>query len=474
MRTILKKKFSIKSLLANYDSYKETSLLNRRFKHKEIIPLIKKLQEHSMFTIAKAGESLEGREIFLVSTGKGKTKILLWSQMHGDESTATMAMFDIFNFFLADDNFNNLRKEILEKTTLFFIPMLNPDGAEKFKRQNASEIDINRDAKKLLFPESQILESVYRKIKPKFAFNLHDQNSNYTVGITGKPAVLSFLAPPFDYYNSLNNARKLSIQVIIDIYNKVSKIIPNQIARYNDEYEPRAFGDNFVKRGTSSILIESGGKRDELTKQEIRKLNFATLLIGFHSIASNSYRNLAIIKYKEILENKELMFDVLLKNITIETNGKEYKIDIGINYEEYSTEDYESSFYVGKIKDIGDLSIYGAYDTFDCTDMYLNQGKTYQKKFKSFEKIKKLDFKKLYSDGFVSVILNSEWINEKYTSLPINILRNEKSVCYEISVENNANFVLINNNKVEQVVINGFVHSLKSKNNSILNGAIFN
>src|SRR4030042_5757810 len=268
MRTILKKNFSIKSLLANYDSYKETSLLNRRFKHKEIIPLIKKLQEHSMFTIAKAGESLEGREIFLVSTGKGKTKILLWSQMHGDEPTATMAMFDIFNFFLADDNFNNLRKEILEKTTLFFIPMLNPDGAEKFKRQNASEIDINRDAKKLLFPESQILESVYQKIKKKFAFNLHDQNSNYTVGIKGKPAVLSFLAPPFDYYNSLNNARKLSIQVIIDIYNKVSKIIPNQIARYNDEYEPRAFGENFAKRERGPILFKSGGNGDELQKKE--------------------------------------------------------------------------------------------------------------------------------------------------------------------------------------------------------------
>ena len=32
-----------------------------------------------------------------------------------------------------------------------------------------------------------------------------------------------------------------------------------QVGRYNDEFEPRAFGDNMQKWGTSTILIETGG-----------------------------------------------------------------------------------------------------------------------------------------------------------------------------------------------------------------------
>jgi hypothetical protein len=33
-----------------------------------------------------------------VTHGHGPTTVLLWSQMHGDESTATMALADIFAF----------------------------------------------------------------------------------------------------------------------------------------------------------------------------------------------------------------------------------------------------------------------------------------------------------------------------------------------------------------------------------------
>ncbi|MFK7979400.1 MAG: hypothetical protein AB8G86_05435 [Saprospiraceae bacterium] len=81
---------------------------HRRFKHQDIIPLIERLA--APFIVSKARKSMEGRAIYQVKIGTGTTKVLLWSQMHGDEPTATMAMMDIFNFFTKDDELAPLRQ----------------------------------------------------------------------------------------------------------------------------------------------------------------------------------------------------------------------------------------------------------------------------------------------------------------------------------------------------------------------------
>ena len=73
--------------------------------------------------------------------------------MHGDEPTATMALFDVFNFFQANDGLDEVKKSILENLTIFFMPMVNPDGAEIYQRRNDYEIDINRDVMRQQTPE---------------------------------------------------------------------------------------------------------------------------------------------------------------------------------------------------------------------------------------------------------------------------------------------------------------------------------
>ena len=65
--------------------------------------------------------------------------------MHGDEPTATQAIFDIFNFLQSED-FQDEKDAMLSNLTVHFLPMLNPDGAERFQRRNLLGIDINRDA----------------------------------------------------------------------------------------------------------------------------------------------------------------------------------------------------------------------------------------------------------------------------------------------------------------------------------------
>ncbi|NIQ56614.1 MAG: peptidase M14, partial [Gemmatimonadetes bacterium] len=47
---------------------------------------------------------MEGRPIYAVRFGHGPMRVLLWSQMHGDEPTATMAIADIFTFLAASSD----------------------------------------------------------------------------------------------------------------------------------------------------------------------------------------------------------------------------------------------------------------------------------------------------------------------------------------------------------------------------------
>ncbi len=44
--------------------------------------------------------------------------------------------------------------------------MLNPDGAEKWTRTNANDVDLNRDSQNLTQPESQILRKCIEDFKP--------------------------------------------------------------------------------------------------------------------------------------------------------------------------------------------------------------------------------------------------------------------------------------------------------------------
>src|SRR5690606_28334873 len=81
-------------LYETYERYKEPTLNERRIKHKDLQPLIAKFSKDSLFTTRNVGQSIEGRSISLISIGSGKINVLLWSQMHGDEPTATQAIFD--------------------------------------------------------------------------------------------------------------------------------------------------------------------------------------------------------------------------------------------------------------------------------------------------------------------------------------------------------------------------------------------
>lgn len=458
----------------SYENFKEKSLTHRRFKHSDIVPLIGQLKNNKIYKVDKVGKSVEGRDIYLISLGSGKTKVFMWSQMHGDEPTATSALFDMFNFFSEENAFPDFKKFLLSNLSIYIIPMVNPDGAEQFQRRNIVEIDLNRDVLRQQTPEAQILKNVFDSLKADFGFNLHDQGRDYSAGNSFNPASISFLAPAPDYEKSLTPPREKAMKLIGSLIKILKEFIPGHIAKYSDDYEPRAFGDKFTELGTSIVLLESGGWRGDREKQFLRKLNYITLLSALNSIASGSYANTDLSVYEAIPQNEKFMMDVILRNLTVQREDKNYVIDIGINFEEININGGKDFYLKAEIEDVGDLSVYSGYEEFDLSGYTVEPGKTKPEKFNSIEVLKKINPIELYSEGYTNIILSDGDSGGEFTHLPFNIVLNPKTFAEnKIKPEEEANFIIRKNGEVKFAVVNGFIIDLKNNDNWNGNSIVF-
>lgn len=451
-----------------YERYKEPAIKNRFFKHQDIVPLIQKHAASKLFTNETLGNSVKGRSIHHLTMGNGKTKILLWSQMHGDESTATMALFDVFNFFAADDEHNELRKFLLDKLELHFVPMLNPDGAEVWKRRNDVDIDINRDARASATPEGRILKELAEKLKPDFGFNLHDQSTLYSAGPTKNPATISFLAPAYNYERDMNDVRKKATQVILVMNKVLQQQMPGNVAKYNDAYDPRAFGDTFQGMGISTILIESGGYPQDPEKQYIRKLNFFALLNAFEAIAKQSYQQENMDDYDAIPENSRSLYDLLIRNVIIEKEGQTFTANLGINLSQIKSPDYRSVSYRGAIDEIGDMDRTFGYAEADATSLTYAPAKIKLMPKAAWEKLNPQDELNLVKQGFLYV----KWTDGKSPLGPIKNrllnLTNNTTVPTSAGLGQSANFLLVKNEQPAFAVINGFLVDMAADTAKVL------
>ena len=274
-----------RELFDSYDSFKAAEITSCRITHADMLKWLQSFKERNLFTKLPLGTSGEGRTISLYSIGTGSTEVMIWSQMHGDEPTATMAIVDIFNFLTKHPD-HLVTKTIREKLTLLVIPMLNPDGAERFTRRTAQLVDINRDALALETPEARILKETCSRYQPEYGFNLHDQDTRLTVGTTKKIAAIALLAPPPDESRTDTPVRVRAKKVASTVAQILNLFIPGYFAKWDDTFEPRAFGDNIQKWGTSTVLLESGGWRGDSNKFFIRKLNCIALLTTLYAIAT--------------------------------------------------------------------------------------------------------------------------------------------------------------------------------------------
>src|SRR4051812_33352463 len=311
----------------------------------------------------RVGSSVEGRSINMVSMGTGPFRVLLWSQMHGDEPTATAALFDVFAYF-ERHRADPAVQRILSSLTLYVIPMLNPDGAERFQRRNAQGIDINRDALNLQTAEGQVLKAVRDRFNPRVGFNLHNQNWNTSVGDPPMPASISLLSVAYDKPRSENAGRKLTKKLCAVIRDALEPFASGQIGRYDDEFEVRAFGDNMTLWGTPVVLIETGPWPSLEPDAALVRLNFIAIVSALDALATGAVHRAKPDRYESLPINDSGELYVVVKNGTVISGSgvPPYTADIGIagTRRIRDVEGRRDVEVVTSIDDMGDLRTLGA------------------------------------------------------------------------------------------------------------------
>jgi hypothetical protein len=308
-----------------HKEYKANSLFGRYITLKDIEPLLAKFQTEVI------GKSVLGKPIYKYEIGSGKIRVFMWSQMHGNESTTTKALFDFFNLIHSQES---IGVKLLQEFTFCFIPMLNPDGAELYTRENANKVDLNRDSVNLSQPESQLLRKTFEDFKPDFCYNLHDQRTIFGAGNDGNVATVSFLAPAFNESREINEVRAKAMNVIVAMNDELQNHIPNQVGRFDDGFNINCIGDMFTSLNIPTILFEAGHYQEDYYREYTRKMIFISLISGLKHIHENDVVDNEIAKYLSISQNNIVFYDFLYKNIKINYDGKEIITNFAAQYKE--------------------------------------------------------------------------------------------------------------------------------------------
>jgi len=317
---------AIKSLFLNH---KELGLSHRYITNKHIEPLLKRIGH--TFKTEVIGSSVLSQPIYGIKVGSGEKRILMWSQMHGNESTTTKALFDLLNTFLSNDASIN---PILKACTLYIIPILNPDGASAYTRINANQVDLNRDAQALSQPESKVLRNAFKAFKPHYCYNLHGQRTIFSAGKTNKSATVSFLSPAQDKACTITPNRKVAMEIIAVMNDALQQVIPNQVGVYDDAFNLNCVGDTFQSEHVPTMLFEAGHFHNDYARDQTRELIYIAYLTSLHYITINDVSGNYYEPYFNIPENEKLFFDILIKNIKVKGENEERIVDAGILYQE--------------------------------------------------------------------------------------------------------------------------------------------
>ena len=343
--------------------------LKGKYIHLDVIfPLLESFK--NVFEITEIGKSVQQRSIYQVQIGTGKTKILMWSQMHGNEPTTTKGLFDFFNFLSKD---SELAQQIKNKYTLLCIPMLNPDGALAYTRENANSVDLNRDAYLASQPEMKLLRILYEEFKPDYCYNLHDQRTIFGTEGFNLPATMSFLAPAFNNDRDYNEVRMKAIVIINKMNRALQEYIPYQIGRFDDSYNVNCTGDYFTTQNTPTILFEAGHFQMDYGRDESRKYVFISLLSSLLDNYENVIVDNELDNYLRIPQNNKRFFDFIYKNVKIIDNSFEKIINFAAQYDEVL--ENNEIYFKAKISKVSDLEEYSGHTEYDCESMlFLENG----------------------------------------------------------------------------------------------------
>lgn len=352
------------TIFSAYDSYSQAGIRIDGTRTFDYLTYRNRLRALDGWTVVDSAITVQGMDIDALTIGTGDRKVLIWSQMHGNEPVSSLALLDLM-FFLQSDH--EVAATIRSVYTIVAVPLLNPEGHARNDRRNSLGIDINRDALDLASVEARFLDGLHKSLRPDVAFNLHDQEPTYSPGSSPYQTLVSLLAPECDFEGTVSRARRTAMKICGTIASWLSPYYPDRISRYQDTYTPTAFGDTFMGRGTASVLIEAGAYRNDPCRIVARRAMFAAIAMG---LCSNEGSFGTLDEYDSLPVNRrDRVLYMRLRNITVDAGSGSVSLDLGIRRLKTSMnpEDFADDFDELRLMDIGNLGSLAAEFDFDAS-----------------------------------------------------------------------------------------------------------
>lgn len=143
--------------------------------HAEALGFLDKLARQSgRLSLETLGLSQQGRAMVLaVLTGprgfdSSLPTVMLLAQQHGNEPAGGEAALVLVQALATE------RSALLARVNVLVMPRANPDAAERFARESANGIDINRDHLLVRTPELQAITQAVKRYAPQVVVDLHE------------------------------------------------------------------------------------------------------------------------------------------------------------------------------------------------------------------------------------------------------------------------------------------------------------
>jgi len=281
------------------------------------------------FTNVYSGRSEQGQPLKAYRWGEGPLRVLLWTQMHGNEPTGTAALLACLPHLLE-------QRSWFTQMCVLMIPVLNPDGAVGNQRVNALGIDLNRDAQVQGTAGSRFLQRVVQDFAPQFALNIHDQRRSFSVGHPPQPAVLSFgAAAPLGESAALPS-RQVAQQLILALAHFMKRRYHLPPSLYSDAPYPRAWGDRLQAAGIATVLLEAGAYYDDPWRLRAQAVLAGVILEALRLIATQEYEGYTAEEYRQLPSNARHLRDCLLRGVQVEIKGMPaLQTDVSVQYQEW-------------------------------------------------------------------------------------------------------------------------------------------
>lgn len=307
----------------------------------------------SWMQVQRIGCSFEDRPIYSFRWGSGATKILIYSTINGKDKVLLAAILSTMKLLEGKEtdvvSYGTLIKW-KAKYTLYFIPVLNPDGLFNACLENAMGINIYQDAKSQITPESQILEATVKSFEPDFIIGLKsDFDKRILDNFSDRKKLLLLDIPLYKNENtsSLLDESKSTVNALYVVSYQVAEKLNSCVDLLGGMYSSHDFGTYFLKNGVPTLNISPLDNHQDIDVFKVVNLVEKSLIYIFNSLSDlcNVVEEKSIPKV-EYYAQKAAEFDILFKKASITAkNGKRFIADVGL---EKNTKGY-------KLKQIGDL-----------------------------------------------------------------------------------------------------------------------